>query len=122
MTEEPDYTLTIMLKDDGWVVFEGGEQISRPFEDIAEAGSWYVYHRNWNQPRCIICFNAVTRPNDPWEAYSVSSKLGPDRMHRSCMEKFESWADDETLGPGPHQIPNMDVLDAAWRSKNKQRR
>jgi hypothetical protein len=123
VTNEPDYTLTIIREDGGWVVCEGGESISKPFGDQAEAEAWAEYHRRWRQPRCCVCGSAESRPDDPWEAPSVSCSSGPDWMHQSCMEKFESWADDEKdrpdREPGPHLIPNMDVLDAAWRKKAK---
>jgi hypothetical protein len=105
----------------GWVVCEGGEGISKPFADRAEAEWWLEQHRRWHQPYCCVCHSAVTRPDDPWEVISVSTSSGADWMHKSCMEKFGSWADDERRRPdrepGPHLIPNMEVLDSAWRKK-----
>jgi hypothetical protein len=78
-------------------------------------------HRLWNQPWCCVCGSAVTRPDDPWEVCQMSTRSGADWMHKSCMEKFESWADDEARRPdrepGWQLIPNMEVLDSAWRKK-----
>jgi hypothetical protein len=119
MNAEPDYTLTIIQGADGWIVCEGGERISKPIKDRAEAEWWLKDHRLWHQPKCCVCGSAVTRPDDPWDAYSVSCSSGPDWMHKSCMEKFEYWAAEEAKkrdpeDRGPHQIAPMDELDAAW--------
>jgi hypothetical protein len=123
VTNEPDYTLTIIQEDGGWVVCEGGVSISRRFEKLTDAGWWFEQHRMWHQPCCCVCGSPITRPDDPWVAYQVSCSSGADYMHQSCMEKFEAWTDDEKdrpdRDPGPHLIPNMDVLDAAWRKKAK---
>jgi hypothetical protein len=118
---EPDYTLTIIQEDGGWVVCEGGEVITKPFTDRVQAERWLDQHRLWNQPWCCVCGSAVTRPDDPWEVCQMSTRSGADWMHKSCMEKFESWADDEARRPdrepGWQLIPNMEVLDSAWRKK-----
>ena len=98
-TPEPDYTLTIIQEDEEWVVCEGGEGISKPIEDRAEAEWWLEQHRRWHQPYCCVCHSAVTRPDDPWEVISVLTSSGADWMHKSCMEKFGSWADDERRRP-----------------------
>jgi hypothetical protein len=43
-------------------------------------------------------------------------------MHHSCAQKFTSWAEDEQKQPerehGIRLIPEMAVLDAAWREKH----
>jgi hypothetical protein len=73
-------------------------------------------------PLCCVCNSEEDRgPDDPFESYSVDS-WGPDWMHKSCMEKFLSWADDDQMSPehksGPQFIPEMKVLDEAWRRHN----
>jgi hypothetical protein len=116
-----DYALTIIREDGGYVVCEGGKSISLPFEDRAEAERWADQHAKWNQPFCCVCQGKDDRPDDPWEVYSVSSSTGADWMHRSCLQKFQSWADgpDRPRGPGPHRIPPMAVLDGAWQKKHE---
>jgi hypothetical protein len=71
----------------------------------------------WSSPPlCCICHSEEDRgPDDPFESYSVDSR-GPDWMHKSCMEKFHSWSDDD-CDPGPKRIPPIEVLDEAWRKK-----
>jgi hypothetical protein len=92
MTTEPDYTLTIFKTDAGWIVFEGGIQRSKAFDDEEEAKWWAHHHELWHQPRCGWCGSAVTRPDDPWEVYSSSCSTGADWFHRSCMKKFDPGA------------------------------
>jgi hypothetical protein len=112
MSDEPDYTLTIVQENGTWIVFEGNERISNPFEDRGMAESWMEYHRIWRQPRCFVCGSAKTRTDDPWVGYSSD----PDWVHKSCMEKFHFWADNEAPHEsGPQPIPTMEVLDGAWQ-------
>jgi hypothetical protein len=87
-TMEPDCRLTIVREMEDWAVARV-EIISRPFEDRAKAERWLEQHRRWYEPGCCGCGSAVTRPDDSWEAYSVGS-LGPDWMHKRCMEKFDA--------------------------------
>jgi hypothetical protein len=87
MTNEPDYTLTIIEKDGGFIVCEGGEQISKPFEDKTKAEWWAGHRQRWHQPTCCVCGSAVSKPDDPWKAYSVSCSMGADWMHKSCMDQ-----------------------------------
>jgi hypothetical protein len=48
---EPDYTLTITEQNGRFIVCEGGEEISRPFEDRREAEWWLNEH--WaHRQRC----------------------------------------------------------------------
>ena len=73
-------------------------------------------------PLCCVCNSEEDRgPDDPFIACSVDS-WGPDWMHKSCMEKFHSWADHDRMSPeykpGPKFIPEMKVLDEAWRRHN----
>jgi hypothetical protein len=82
---EPDYRLTIIETNDGFVAYEGGVVISVAFNDKLEAENWAEFHRRWCQPLCCCCGSAATRPDDPWEAYSVD-RYGPDWMHASCMK------------------------------------
>lgn len=85
MTDEPNYELTITKTAEGWIVCEAGKEIRGPFSDEASAKEVaFAYHRMF-QPQCLICGSAVTRPDDPWDAYSVSSKT-IEWMHKSCME------------------------------------
>jgi hypothetical protein len=42
-------------------------------------------------PVCCGCGGEDDRPDDPWEAYSCSSSMGPDWMHKSCLEKALAW-------------------------------
>ena len=86
MTTEPDYTLTIIEQDGGFVVCEGGEPISKMIPDEAAAEAFARRWECWHQPICCGCGSAITRPDDPWDAYSVSS-MGPDWMHKSCLQK-----------------------------------
>ena len=117
-TTEPDYSLTIIEQDGGFVVCEGGEQISKPFADRAEAGWWLHQHQLWYQPRCVICGSAITRPGDPWEGVASSCSSGADYAHKSCWMKFEHWADtDRKPEPGPQPVPPMEVIDAAWKRR-----
>jgi hypothetical protein len=85
---EPDYAIDIVEKDGGWIVREGGDEISRVFEDKKEAEWWARQRKLFYQPRCCVCGSAETRPDDPWEVYSVSLSLGYDWMHKTCMERF----------------------------------
>lgn len=111
---EPDYTLTIIEQSGGFVVYEGGAPISVPMSGKKEADDWAEMHRRWYQPRCCICGSAITRPDDPWNAYSVDS-YGPDWIHKSCGEKLEYWAGhNEPPEPGPHPVPSMDEIDSFW--------
>jgi hypothetical protein len=87
---EPDYTLAIIEKDGAFVVCEGGEEISKPFENKSEAEFWAEHHRRWRQPRCCVCGSAESRADDPWDAYSVDC-YGPDWMHTSCLQAFIAW-------------------------------
>jgi hypothetical protein len=87
----------------------------RMFFAVAKMVGWC------SPPRCCVCGSEEDRgPDDPFKAYS-SDSWGPDWMHRSCEQKFTSWADDEEKRPerdrGPRLIPEMAVLDAAWREK-----
>jgi len=67
-------------------------------------------------PLCFVCHSKESRGhNDPVETYSTDS-WGPDWVHKSCMEKFNSWADDE--GKPCRLIPRVDVLNEAWRKKH----
>ena len=73
-------------------------------------------------PRCCVCRSEEDRgPDDPFKTYS-SDSWGPDWMHHSCEQKFTSWAEDEQKQPerehGIRLIPEMAVLDAAWREKH----
>jgi hypothetical protein len=88
---EPDCTVEIVTTDDGWILREGGVEISRVFETEEEAKWWADYHRNLHQPECCFCGSAESRPDDPLEIYSCSRR-GPDWMHKSCTEKLH--ADD----------------------------
>src|SRR6476660_8501661 len=88
---EPDYTITIIERDGLSIVCEGGVEISKPM-DPQQAKWWANQHQLWHQPRCCICNSALTRPDDPWEAYSVSCSSGADWMHKSCLQKFETGA------------------------------
>jgi hypothetical protein len=44
MTGERDYTITIVQKDGGWIVYEGGEQISRALASEGEATAFARDH------------------------------------------------------------------------------
>jgi hypothetical protein len=113
---EPNYTLTITEADAKvFIVCEGGEPISKPFTDRDEAEWWLNEHRKWDQPQCCVCGSAISREDDPWEAYSVSCSSGADYMHKSCMQKFHHWTDTEAATGGP--MPPMEVLDAAWAKR-----
>src|SRR6266436_129033 len=90
LTGEPDYTLTILKEPDGWVVYAGGRQRSKPFPSEAEAKSWARMHELFYQPTCLGCGSAINRPEDPWEVVQASCSSGFDYMHRSCLEKFEA--------------------------------
>jgi hypothetical protein len=115
---EPDYTLTIIEQDGGFVVCEGGEQISKPFEDRREAELWLNQHQLWYQPQCVICGSAIPRPDDPWECVGSSCSTGADYAHKSCWMQFEYWADtDRKPEPGPQLVPPMEVIDAAWKRR-----
>ena len=120
---EPDYTITIIERDGFSIVCEGGVEISKPL-DLQMAKWWANQHQLWHQPRCCVCGSAITRPDDPWEAYSVSCSSGADWVHKSCIQKLEQWADDESkrpdYEPGPHRVPPMEVLDAAWAKKQRE--
>lgn len=85
---EPDYTLTITQRGYGWVVCEGAQEISRPFDKIEEAGRWFRQHALWHQPTCCGCGSAIARPDDPWVACQVSCSSGADYMHKSCMVRW----------------------------------
>ena len=76
-TSEPDYTISIIERDDLSIVCEGGIEISEPM-DRQKAKSWANQYQLWRQGRCCVCGSAITRPDDPWETYSVSSSLGAD--------------------------------------------
>ena len=114
MTNEPDYSLTIIQNNDGFVVCEGGTEISRTFRtkrrlrrgpNIIGAG----------QPRCCVCGSAESRSDDPWDSYSVD-RYGPDWMHTSCMKKFVCWTENEMpAASGPQRVPDMTVLDENWQ-------
>jgi hypothetical protein len=80
-----DYTLTIIQKDGLLVVHEGGVPITKPL-DRKYAEWWADQHRKWYQPRCCVCGNAVTKPNDPWIGYSSNSQ-GTDWLHTNCEKK-----------------------------------
>jgi hypothetical protein len=111
---EPDYTIEIVQKDGGWIVREGGTEISRVFESKKEADWWARYRVLFDQPRCCVCGSAVTRPDDPWEVYSASLSLGCDWMHKSCMVRFESGDVFEVdCGNGLHFIPWSKPTDIA---------
>jgi hypothetical protein len=47
---EPDYTLNIVEANGGFVVCEGGIEISKRFDNRQEAERWAEYHRRWHQP------------------------------------------------------------------------
>jgi hypothetical protein len=73
-------------------------------------------------PICCVCFSEEDRgPDDPFVPYSADS-WGGDWMHKSCMDKFHSWDDDDQKSPdydpGPKLIPPIEVLDEAWRKKH----
>jgi hypothetical protein len=87
LASEPDYTLTIVEENGGFVVCEGGIEISKPFENRQEAERWSEYHRRWHQPSCCVCGSAITRLDDPWDAYSVD-RYGPDWVRQSCGRKL----------------------------------
>jgi hypothetical protein len=78
----------------------------------------------WSSPPlCCICHSEEDRgADDPFESYSADS-WGPDWMHKTCKEKFESWAGDEAKSPdhvpGPGLIPPIEVLDEAWSTKRR---
>ena len=91
---EPDYTITIIERDGFFIVCEGDIEISAPM-NLQKAKWWANQHQLWDQPRCGECGSAITRPDDPWEAHSVSSSAGPDWMHKSCLQKFLNWAAEE---------------------------
>ena len=84
---EPDYTLTIVEENGGFVVCEGGIETSKRFENRQEAEWWSEYHRGWVRPWCFVCGSAITRLGDPWEVYSSDSH-GADWMHQSCGRKL----------------------------------
>jgi hypothetical protein len=79
--------------------------MSKPFAERSEAKSWLHYQRCWHQPLCCVCGSGTTRADDPWEVYSVSRSTGADWMHRSCLQKFEHWADTQCKPDGV--IPSM---------------
>jgi hypothetical protein len=82
----------------------------RMFWSVVEMVGWR------SPPLCFVCNSEEDRgPDDPFETYSVDS-LGPDRVHKSCLDKFNSWADD--AGKSSGIIPPIEVLDAAWREKH----
>src|SRR5262245_55065761 len=87
MTKEPDYTMSLIKRDDKWIVCEGGQEVSKPL-DLADAAAWHDHHIKYNQPTCCGCGSAITRPDDPWEVYSTSSSDGHDWFHRSCTHEF----------------------------------
>ena len=118
METEPDYTLTIIERDGGFVVCEGGQEISKPFEDRGEAEWWLNHKRLWYQPTCVVCGSAIHRPDDPWELVQASCSTGADYAHRSCWQKLEHWADTEPKSK-PLLVPPMEVLNAAWSKRAK---
>jgi hypothetical protein len=68
-------------------------------------------------PHCCVCHSEEEHgPDDPFVPYSADS-LGPDWMHKSCMDKFHLWADDDKKSR-PKLIPPIEVLDEAWRKKH----
>ena len=72
--------MTIIERGGGFIVCEGGEEISKPFAERSEAKSWLHYQRCWHQPLCCVCGSGITRADDPWEVYSVSRSTGADWM------------------------------------------
>ena len=69
-------------------------------------------------PLCFVCHSEEDRgPDDPFVGYSADS-WGGDWVHKSCMEKFHSWAEDDR-DPGPKLIPPIEVLDEAWSTKRR---
>ena len=92
---EPDYTINIAEKDGGWIVCEGGVEISRMFESKQEAMWWARHHALFHQPHCCVCGSAETRPDDPWEVIAVSLNTGFDWVHTTCMEKICEAAERE---------------------------
>jgi len=120
-TREPDYTIEVIKEAAGWIVYEGGKRISKPYPDEATAKSWAEQYRLWYQPTCLVCGSAIGRADDPWECVQASCSMGADYMHRSCMEKFYYWdAEERAKCPwdtGPHFMPKMDVIDAAWEKR-----
>jgi hypothetical protein len=116
---EPDYTLTIIEQDGGFVVYEAGKPVSKPFAERVKAKWWLKDFRAWYQPSCIVCRSGITRADDPWEVIQ-SGRADADWAHRSCWKKFDYWArtiDEKTLGPGVHQIPPIELLDAVWSKR-----
>jgi hypothetical protein len=83
---EPDYTLTIEEKD-GFVVYEGGIEVSISFETRQQAEDWAEFRRRWDQPYCCGCGSSISYPDDPWDYVGVD-RYGPDWMHKSCKEKL----------------------------------
>jgi len=108
---EPDYTLSIVHEDCGYVVYEGGRAISIAFMNETEAKNWADYHEGFNQQVCFVCGSGISKSDDPWYGYSVSSK-GVDWVHTSCCTKFHFWCD--TASPCSGRVPSLKFLDKFW--------
>ena len=91
---EPNYTLAIEKKGGGFVVYEGGIEVSKKFETKQEAEDWAEYRRRWDQPCCCGCGSSIGRADDPWDNIGVD-RYGPDWMHKSCKEKHLRWCKRE---------------------------
>lgn len=103
------------------------EAVRKRYEEITNFYGPRMYYAvarmvGWcSPPLCCICHSEEDHgPDDPFEAYSVDS-WGPDWMHKSCEQKFASWAEDmkdRRPDRGPYLVPPIDILDAAWREKH----
>jgi len=76
-----------------------------------EAKNWADYHEGFNQQVCFVCGSGISKSDDPWYGYSVSSK-GVDWVHTSCCTKFHFWCD--TASPCSGRVPSLKFLDKFW--------